>query len=572
MTAIDTNPNVWTISLSARPQEMLAAPLAATVGWALWMLPEGLSSDGRLALIVTMLAVIGWTMTRLPDSLVAIAAALALVFTGPLSEEQFFAAMGSELVWLLIAAFVIAAVLRKSGLMEHLVARCLSRVGSFRGMAFLLAGLIASTAFFIPSTSGRAALLLPVFMALAAQMPDRRLVKPLALLFPTIILLSAGASLIGAGAHLVAVDAISRAGGPTLGYADWLFLALPVSLAQCLAATALILWLFVPADLRHARIALEKPETGLDPRQQRICFAIAALVVLWATSGVHGISIALTALAGAVLLLTKAFTAQKTKELFKGVDSELIVYLAATVLLADALIASGADKWLAAGALGFLPQELAENSAAAVIFVTGISVLAHLFVTSRSARAAVLIPAVALPVAAFGHDPLTIIMVATLGTGFCQSMMASAKPVAIYGTLETETFTPTDLTRLAMPMLPVFTVLLIAAALLIWPRQMQAPTMTIPVVETAAAQVFVAPAPEIKTDVQIEASVVPSPLAPLVSLRPMPRPDVQVAQANDTPAVATRASNGGGELGRDLRRAESDVRRSVRQLWSGLGL
>ncbi len=87
--------------------------------WAISTLPETLSADERKALIVTALAVIGWTMTRLADSLVAIAAALALVFLGTLTEAELFAAMGSELVWLLIAAFVIAAVIAKSGLMER---------------------------------------------------------------------------------------------------------------------------------------------------------------------------------------------------------------------------------------------------------------------------------------------------------------------------------------------------------------------------------------------------------------------------------------------------------------------
>lgn len=72
--------------------------LAVMVSPAVWTLPETLGFEGRKALIVTALAVIGWTMTRLPDSIVAISAALTLVLTGTLVDDQFFSALGAELV------------------------------------------------------------------------------------------------------------------------------------------------------------------------------------------------------------------------------------------------------------------------------------------------------------------------------------------------------------------------------------------------------------------------------------------------------------------------------------------
>ncbi|MGL4239365.1 SLC13 family permease [Tabrizicola sp.] len=573
-----------TFAFGPPPREAFAAVVALFVAWALWTLPEALSPEGRKALIITALAVIGWTMTRLPDSLVAIAAALALVFAGSLTEQQLFAAMGSELVWLLIAAFVIAAVIRKSGLMEQVVARALSPFHSFAGIAFALTGMVALTAFFIPSTSGRAALLLPVFLALADQMPDRRLARPLALLFPTVILLSAGGSLIGAGAHLVAVDAISRAGGPAIGYADWFLLAFPVTMAKCLAAAGLILWLFVPADLRTARLTLARPAGKLDARQLRIGLVLVALVALWASTALHGISIAVVALIGALVLLTKPFAAQKTKEVFKGVDSELIVYLAATVLVADALIISGADKWLADGALTMIPAGFATNTAFAVAFITIVSLFTHLVITSRSARAAVLIPAVALPVAAFGHDPALIVMVATLGTGFCQTMMASAKPVAIYGTLERETYQPADLMRLAVPLMPIFAGMLVVAALVLWPLQLDRTAE--PVAQPAAVTALPGPSVDKFAAVRLATatysdragfSTVLSTYAPVTSPRPVRRPEVRVAEAGGAvEPVKAKASKGKPRVVRgveaEVRKAKREVRSAVRQIRGDLGL
>lgn len=189
------------------PQSLRAATLplffGGTLSTALWNAPSDLAPDARIVLIVTVMAVVGWVGTRLPDSLVALMAALALVVTGAQPQEALTDTLGEQIVWLLLAAFVIAAVVKEIGLAERLVAPLTRRSLSNLPFLLLTGAAISLTAFLLPSTSGRAALLLPVFLGLMSALPDARLAKPLALLFPTAILLSAGGSLIGAGAHVV---------------------------------------------------------------------------------------------------------------------------------------------------------------------------------------------------------------------------------------------------------------------------------------------------------------------------------------------------------------------------------
>lgn len=180
----------------------------------------------------------------------------------------------------------------------------------------------------------------------------------------------------------------------------------------------------------------------------------------------------LVALLGALTLITPPFTERKSKELFRAVDVELLLYMSATVLMAQAMTESGADRWLAAQALAALPASLAGNRVVVIGALAAIAVSAHLFITSRSARAAVLIPALALPLAGLGHDAALLILVAIQGTGFCQTMMASAKPVAIFGNTEDGSFSQRDLFRLALPLLPVVFGLLMVFALWIWPGQL----------------------------------------------------------------------------------------------------
>ena len=490
-----------------QPRHLIVAGFAGAIMFTGISLQSDLSTEGRASLIAVALAMLGWIGTRLPESLVALGAVLGLVLTGVMTEQTLFDALGSELIWLLLSAFVIAAVLKEAQLTDRMIAPLLRRPLRFDLFLIVLTFAIAGTAFVLPSTSGRAALLMPIFAALIPVLPDSRLVKPLALLFPTVILLSAGASLIGAGAHLLAAESIEATAGLRIGYLDWALLGLPFALLSSLAGCMMILWLFVPGELQ--RVPVAAPPSGEIPdalrkRQKRIAVVLVVIVGLWLTAGLHGLGIALTALIGALLLLTKPFTPRKTKEMFRAVDVELLLYMAATVLLAQAMTTTGADRFLAEAALGALPSALSQSLPAVAILLSVIAVAAHLFVTSRSARAAVLIPAVALPLAGLGHDAALLILIAVMGTGFCQTMMASAKPVAIFANAETETFAQKDLFRLALPLMPVVTLLLIAFALLVWPPQLQA----------------------LRGDTTDQAGQI-------MAERPMPRPTVLITEARD---------------------------------------
>jgi solute carrier family 13 (sodium-dependent dicarboxylate transporter), member 2/3/5 len=562
--------------------EALAPCLALLSAWALWTQPEALGAEARVALIVTVLAMIGWTLTKIPESIVALGAAMALVLTGTVGEDRLFATLGSDLVWLLLAAFIIAAVIKDAGLAERMVAPLTARRPRFAGFAFALAAGVALTALVLPSTSGRAALLLPVFLALLPLLPDARLARALALIFPTVILLSAGGSLIGAGAHLIAVEAMVATGAPRLDYLDWLMLGGPLAVLASAAGVALILALFVPRGLWTARMAASDPAGPRTAQQSRILAVIVVLVALWLSEAWHGLGMSLVAMMGALVLLTRPFTNRKTKEVFRAVDMELILYMAATMLIAQAMTTTGADDWLAAQAMSALPPALLASSTGVVIGMSVIAVLAHLAIASRSARAAILIPAVALPMAGLGQDATLMILIAVMGTGFCQTLMSSAKPVAIYGLREEAGFSQADLLRLALPLGVVKAGLLVAFALFVWPKQILSPNTSAPeaVPATASPQVLaIAPIP---AAIRTALSAMPAETAqvPLLSssLWPRPRPEglgraitaeEQVSQQPRPRQQQTRPANLGTRIERELNEAarqfERDVNHAARQ-------
>jgi solute carrier family 13 (sodium-dependent dicarboxylate transporter), member 2/3/5 len=561
------------VGLTSGLRRVIAPGVAVIATWALCVLPQDLAAEARVALIVTVLSIIGWTFTRLPESLIALTAAVSLVLAGAVDEERLYATLGSDLVWLLLAAFIIAAVVKDAGLAERMVAPMTARRPRFAGFAFLLAAAIALTALILPSTSGRAALLLPVFLAVLPLLPDVRLAKALALLFPTVILLSAGGSLIGAGAHLIAVEAIASTGAPRLGYLDWLMLGGPLAVLATATGVALILWLFVPRGLLVARLTAAPAAGPRTVQQTRILMVVGALVALWLTEPWHGFGMSLVAMTGALLLLSRPFTSRKTKEVFRAVDVELILYMAATMLVAQAMTETGADRWLAAQAMAALPPSMLTSGPGIAVALSVIAVLSHLAIASRSARAAILVPAIALPMAGLGQDATLMILIAVMGTGFCQTLMSSAKPVAIYGTREDAGFTQADLFRLALPLGLGKIALLVGFATLAWPAQMGT-SKSLPAGETAPVT-GIATAPQAMA-LRLGSAASTGPAGPQVILatspRPQPRPDTlsarrSAAKAEPKASPRPKKASLGAQVKADLKAAGRQLRRDLDSLF-----
>lgn len=457
-------------TLTASARSWLAAGAVVGLAWlAIGLFLSDLAFEGRATLAVFVAMMAGWLILKLPETPVAIIAFLALAATGAADQDDLFDTFDNEIIWLLIAAFVLAAVIKRTGLAERHAMRVLARFRSVPAIFMAATAIIFATAFFIPSTSARAAILLPVFAALSAAIGRRGVTRALALLFPSVILLSAGASLTGAGAHLIALGFIDEIDGPDISYLDWALIGAPFSLAMSLAANFAIQRLFLSADdktpLGRAVAAPAKPRLG----DRRLTAIIVGTVALWATGGWHGIDLALVALGAALLAASKAVSGVSFKDALKDVDWNLLFFLAATLVVGEALLETGAAAFLVDRLVGSLDTALSPALTIAIAVI--VAALAHLVIISRTARAAVLIPALALPLSRFGTDPTTLILTVTIGSGFCQTLMVSAKPVMLFGKAEGQPFGQADLLRLALWLLPVFVAALLFVALVVWPLQ-----------------------------------------------------------------------------------------------------
>jgi solute carrier family 13 (sodium-dependent dicarboxylate transporter), member 2/3/5 len=457
--------------LSASPRVLLALALMAMVV-ALLLLAESLSVSARITLSVFAIAVIAWTVLDLDETPVAIAAAIALVAFNVTSKTSLYDALGNDLIWLMIGGFVLAAAVTQSGLAECLARRFTAGATSVNLLFHRVTWLIVATAFVVPSTSARAALLLPIFLGLARTIDRPRVTCALALLFPTIILLSACASMLGAGAHLVALDFMRRVDGNAPDFIGWLLLATPFALASSYVAMKIVGYCFLTRSEREASVALPpsdaNPQTPMPSAQRNLAWVFGFTLIAWMSAALHGIDAAMIALIGALAATTKALTGIDLKSAVKKVEWNLVLFLAGTLVLGEALQSSGAANALAQGIVGAIALDRWSN--AAILGLCAIvALLSHLVITSRTVRATVLIPAFAIPLATRGIEPSLLIFVAVIGSGFCQTLTVSAKPVAVFAQTEQATFSKADLIRLSAILLIPLLGLLMAFALWVWP-------------------------------------------------------------------------------------------------------
>ncbi|MEW1547184.1 SLC13 family permease [Streptomyces tsukubensis] len=435
----------------------------------------GLGGDARITLGVFAIATCAWIGTPIDDTYIALGAGLALTATGVITSDTLFGTLGDDTVWLLICAFVLAAAVARTGLAGRAAAFLVTGARTVRQLVHLTTAALVVTAFAVPATSGRAALALPVFIALAKALADRkRLVVMLALLFPTVILLSAVATLIGAGAHLITVSVLWEATGESIGFAEWLLIGLPLAIVSSHLAAEVVLFTTTKRADRTGPVHItaeeiqehtEAPVTGpWSQAEARCALLLATVVALWCSEPLHRVPPAVVALIGAVVAASPALGTVRLKDALKTVPWSMLLFMAATMAMGVALADSGAAKWLVGG----VPLDVPAWAFLAVVVV--VSTLAHLVLQSRSARSSVLVPLVVAAAVGAGVNPVAAALASTAAAGFCHTLPASAKPVTLYSDIpDIPTYTPRDLLRMSAVLAPMTAALVLLFAVAVWP-------------------------------------------------------------------------------------------------------
>lgn len=458
-----------------RPKLLIHIIACALIVFAATVMPTSLTMDGRITIGVFIVSIWLWIFSPIADTYVALGAGTVLVLTQVIDTMDLFAPLGHDTTWMLIGAFIISAAVTGSGIAPRLSAWLCKDLPSPRALVHVLTLALVCTAFMVPATSGRAALVLPVFVALAAALKHQRwLVVALSLIIPCVVLLSAVASFIGAGAHLITDQILVESGYSGISFSQWMLLGLPLALASSHISAEVLLRLMSTREQRSEKLALSAaalpaPEP-LTATQTRTLGVLIIAIIAWFTEGLHQIPPALVAVLGALLITANGVSNTGINQAIKKVPWSLLLFMTATVAIAKALQSSGAAESIAQAAFGALPEGF-NPVVMFVIAVIVISTVAHLAIQSRSARSAVLIPIVITLAVPLGINPVAVAFISTAAAGFCHTLPASAKPLSIYFQVEDlPHFSTKQLLQSSAILAPIHILILIIFAFGIWPH------------------------------------------------------------------------------------------------------
>ncbi|CAA7615615.1 SLC13 family permease [Magnetospirillum sp. SS-4] len=393
----------------------LVAWIALAAGLAI--LVTGLLPAGESRALALAVAAIGlWATGVIPEPITAIFFFTLAMLLKAAPAQVVFGGFESAALWLIFGGLIMGVAVKSTGLGERIATRLGRAFGtSYWGVITGVTLVGVAMGFLMPSSMGRAILLMPIALSLAARYGFKpggngHLGVVLAAAFgchvPTFSVLPANVP------NLVMVGAAETLWGYAPSYGEYLLLHFPVlGLLKTAIMIVLIvrLWPDTPRPDAEATRALG-PVTAAE---RQLSLLLAAALTLWATDFWHHVSPAWISMAAAAILLMPSIGLVSRRAFNEQVNFGSMFYVAGIMGLGAVVDKSGLGGRLAEAVLAVLP--LAPDSPAAnFASLAALSTVTGMF-TTLPGTPAVLTPLAGEMARASGLSVEAVLMSQVLG-------------------------------------------------------------------------------------------------------------------------------------------------------------
>jgi len=421
-------------------------------------------------------SIILWMTQAIPNYLTSLLLIISLVITGVLSEKTAFAQLGHPVMWLNIMSFVLASMLVVTGLAKRFALWLIIRFGKNASTIFLIfivINLVLSA--FISATTAKAAILLPIFMVIAAIYGAKggenrnNFGRSIVLQNLLNINLGAGAFVTGSGANLLAAALIGGAIGGNIFFSDWMIAMLPIMLCLMLIGYILAMKVFFPLtpeerlpQIEGGMASLKKEYEKLGPLNfQEIKSAIIFITILglWATDSIHGISATVVAFLGAIVALLPRIGIVKWNDV--DVPWHLMLFSAGAYTLGAALHVTDLPSISVNAFFDRLGIGDHTNFWVLYSFLTGIMIFSALFFQSKTMRTMIFIPITIGVANRFGYDIVSLALPVAFMIEHVYVLPFNSKPAALL--YETDHYSLADTFKFGFTLMVIAWLLIIVA-------------------------------------------------------------------------------------------------------------
>ncbi|WP_237151690.1 SLC13 family permease [Oryzibacter oryziterrae] len=406
-------------ALPKLPFVVFIACLVAGVAVAI-VRPGGLTGAESFTVGAVLVTLSLWG-TALVPGYVASMIFFALVLVGGVAKPDLvFSGFASSAVWLIISGAVIGAAIAVSGLGDRL-ARAMAPALT-TSYPRLIGGLMAVSAllgFLMPSSVGRAVVMVPIGMALADRCGLAKgskgrsgvaAILALGCNMPSFAILTSNIP------NMVLSGSAETILGLHLGYMNYLVLHYPIlGLVKAVLAVWLVLRLFPDAVRTGAAVVESGAETAktVDFRQYRVAALLLVTLAFWMTDTLHGVNSAWVGIVAAVLLMLPGIGVVDQQRFKTSVDFGLVLFVAGALALGSVVNASGLGRMMGEGLQALMPLAPGRDFVNFVSLAV-ISCITGLFTTVPSLPA-VLTPLAEQFAAATGFSREAVVMSEVIG-------------------------------------------------------------------------------------------------------------------------------------------------------------
>ncbi len=413
--------------------------LALTIGTLLIPTPTGLSEAGHraLALFVFTGSILALEPVSLP--IAALMVPLAQVALGIATTPDTFQAFSRPVVFLVLTSLFLAEGLHRHGLTRRIALQTLVATGG--DVPRLLLGIMLIAALFSMwvENTATAAVLIPVALTVAAQVPDPKQAKGLLVLLVIGIAYSASlggmVTIMGSGSNAVAAGFLQQLG--PWSFIDWMYYGLPAFLV-IFPLTWFLLVRMVKVDVQRLDldpVRQQMSQLGSMSRPERELLAtMVVAIALWVGGSFieKALGLPSTLLAPAMIaIIAVAYLAVReviSWEDVKGVSWGIFFTIGAGLTLGEALTRTGATDWFASLITPLITGPPLLVSLLLLVFLSAL--LTN--VMNNTTIAAVFVPIlISLAQADPSFDPVQLVLPVTLATTFGYSLPSASGRMAL---------------------------------------------------------------------------------------------------------------------------------------------
>ncbi len=257
---------------------LLVGPLAGFAAW-FAMLAAGSAPAAAVTLGVTLFCVIWWVFEPIPIPATSLVPFALLPMFGVITGAEAGQAYGNPLVLLLLGGFILSMAMERSGAHRRIALALMRAVGSGSSRRLVFGFMIAAAVLSMwISNTATTLMMLPVALAVLERARDPKLAPVLLLGIAYAANIGGLGTPIGTPPNMVFRGVYEETFGITMGFVDWMLLAVPVVLVL-LPLTAL--WLTRSMTYRGA---LTLPRSGAwRPEEKRVLTIFGLTALAWVT-------------------------------------------------------------------------------------------------------------------------------------------------------------------------------------------------------------------------------------------------------------------------------------------------